>query len=103
MSNETLGSMIDRLLTADLKLWNIQENLYRIRKMSFDEFKKEFIETEEGNKLLWETFKKATDLNCQRAELVDGVDMKFVELIKAAMSGEELDNGKFIQRKFKTY
>ena len=38
---DTLGSIIDKLCTADLKMWNNQEILYKIRRMTFDEFKEE--------------------------------------------------------------
>jgi len=43
------------------------------------------------------------DLNLQRNKLIDEVDEKLVSLIKQAMSGEDLDDGKNIQRKHKTY
>ena len=103
MSNETAASMIDRLITVDQKLWAAQDDIYRIRKMTFEEFKAEFFANEEGAKKIWQFLAKATDLNCQRAELVDSIDQKLVELVKAGLAGEDLDNGKFIQRKFKTY
>ena len=34
---------------------------------------------------------------------IDEVDEKVVEIIKDAVSGSDLDSGKFIQRKHKTY
>lgn len=101
--SESLGSIIDRLLTIDLKLWNAQEDIYIIRKMSFDEFKKSYFNDDDGAKKIWEFLKKATDLNCQRATLVDEIDHKIVEIINAKINGEDLDNGNFIQRKHKTY
>ena len=39
----------------------------------------------------------------QRNEIIDEVDQKVVEMIEAKLSGEDLDAGKFIQRKHKTY
>jgi isocitrate dehydrogenase kinase/phosphatase len=100
---DTLGSLIDKLTTIDLKMWNNQELLYEIRKMTFDEYKAKYFETEDGAKNLWECLKRACDLNVQRNQLIDEVDGKVVEIIQASVSGEELDNGKFIQRKHKTY
>lgn len=103
MSNETIGSVIDRLTTVNLKTWNAQEDIYRIRRMTFEEYKEEYFFNEEGAKKLWECLRKSCDLNCQRAALVDAIDEAIVELIKAALAGEDLDSGKFIQRKHKTY
>jgi len=37
--SDTLGSLVDKLTTVDLKMWNNQELLYEIRRMSFDEYK----------------------------------------------------------------
>lgn len=100
---DTLGSLIDKLITCDLKMaWN-QELLYKIRRMSFEEYKKEYFESEQGAEELWQSLKKACDLNVQRNALIDEIDLKVIELVQAAQSGEELDNGKFVQRKHKTY
>lgn len=100
---DTLGGLIDKLNTADLKMWNNQEILYEIRKMSFDEYKKKYFSDENGAKELWDSLKKACDLNIQRNKLIDEIDEKIVEMIKKAIDGDELDNGQFIQRKHKTY
>ena len=100
---DTLGTLIDKLTTVDLKMWNNQEILYEIRRMSFDEYKKKYFDDEEGAELLWKTLKKATDLNVQRNQLINEVDEKLIEIVRAALNGEELDNGKFLQRSHKTY
>jgi hypothetical protein len=100
---DTLGSLVDKLTTIDLKMWNNQELLYEIRRMTFEEYKATYFETEDGAKKLWESLKRACDLNVQRNQLIDEVDEKVVEIVKASMSGEDLDSGKFIQRKHKTY
>lgn len=100
---DTLGSLIDKLCTADLKMWNNQELLYEIRKMSFDEYKQKYFNDESGAKNLWECLKKACDLNIQRNQVIDEVDEKVIEMIESYSSGDALDNGKFIQRKHKTY
>jgi GNAT superfamily N-acetyltransferase len=100
---DTLGSIIDKLVTVDMKMWDNQELLYEIRRISFDEFKEKYFLTEEGSKILWEILKKACDLNVQRNQLINEVDFKIVEMIQSQQNGEYLDNGKYIQRSFKTY
>lgn len=100
---DTLGGLIDKLLTIDLKMWNNQELLYKIRRMTFDEYKDEYFTSEEGAQKLLDSLRKACDLNVQRNQLIDEIDIKVSEMIKASESGEPLDNGSFIQRKHKTY
>ena len=85
------------------KAKNNQEMLYEIRRMSFDDYKQKYFNNEDGAKKLWECLKKACDLNVQRNQLIDEIDEKVIEISKCAASGEELDAGKFIQRKHKTY
>lgn len=101
--SDTLGGLIDKLITIDMKMWNNQELLYMIRRMSFEEYKEKYFASENGARELWDGLKKACDLNLQRNQLIDEVDEKIVEIVKVAQSGEELDDGKFIQRKNKTY
>jgi hypothetical protein len=100
---DTLGNVIDKLITVDMKMWNNQELLYEIRRMSFEEYKAKYFEDEMGAHKLWETLKKACDLNLQRNELINEVDKKLIEIMEAKLNGENLDNGKFIQRAHKTY
>jgi len=101
--SDTLGGLIDKLITADMKMWNNQDVLYEIRRMSFDEFKQKYWNQESGAEKLWEILKKACDLNIQRNQIIDEIDEKIVEMISASNAGEELDAGKFIQRKHKNY
>ena len=100
---DTLGNVIDKLVTVDMKMWHNQELLYEIRKMTFEEYKQKYFENEEGAKLLWETLKKATDLNVQRNQLINEVDEKIIEMFNSFKNGEDLDNGRFLQRSHKTY
>jgi hypothetical protein len=86
-----------------MKMWDNQEILYEIRRMTFDEYKDKYFSSEEGAENLWACLKKACDLNVQRNELMDEVDEKIVSLVKEGLSGVDLDNGKNIQRKHKTY
>lgn len=101
--SDTLGGLIDKLITIDMKMWNNQELIYEIRRMTFEEYKAKYFTSEEGAEQLWKSLQKACDLNVQRNQLIDEIDQKVVEIVESSQSGEELDNGKFIQRKHKTY
>jgi hypothetical protein len=100
---DTLGTLVDKLTTVDLKMWNNQELLYEIRRMSFEEYKSKYFDTENGANLLWDSLKKACDLNVQRNQLINEIDEKIIEIVNARLNGEDLDNGKFLQRSHKTY
>lgn len=100
---DTFGGLIDKLITADLKMWNNQEHFYEIRKMSFEEYKEKYFKDEEGARKLWKILGKLADLNVQRNQLIDELDEKLIALLESATKGEELDDGKNIQRKHKTY
>lgn len=100
---DTLGNLIDKLTTVDLKMWNNQELLYEIRRMSFDEYKKKYFESVDGAEKLWDGLKKACDLNVQRNQLINEIDTKIIEMIDHKIKGEDLDNGRFLQRSHKTY
>ncbi len=100
---DTLGSLIDKLFTADSKMWHNQSILYEIRRMTFEEYKEKYFTNEDGAKELWLCLQKSCDLNVQRNQLIDQIDEKIVEMVQASADGENLDNGSFIQRKHKTY
>lgn len=99
--SDTFGSLIDKLFTVDMKMWNNQEFLYEIRKMSFDEYKQKYFETENGAQELWVILKKCCDLNVQRNNLIDEIDEKLVEIVKT--SSKDLDDAGFVQKSHKTY
>ncbi len=100
---DTLGGLVDKLITVDMKMWNNQELLYEIRRMTFEEYKQKYFSDEAGAELLWDGLKKACDLNVQRNQLIDEIDEKIAEMVSSATAGEDLDSGKYIQRKHKTY
>jgi hypothetical protein len=100
---DTFGGLIDKLITIDMKMWTNQEFLYESRRMTFEEFKETYIESEEQKRELYDSIQKCCDLNYQRNQLIDEIDEKIVEIIQAGLDGEDLDVGKFIQRKHKTY
>lgn len=99
---DTIGSLVDKLATVNQKMFLVQEDLYVIRKMSFEEFKDVFA-TEEGLQKLYTTFKKATDLNVQRQAMILEVDKKIAEIVQSVKSGKDLNDGSFIQDQHKTY
>jgi hypothetical protein len=101
--SDTIGSLVDKLITADLKMWNNQEIYYEIRHMEFPEFKERYLSSPEDQQAIFECFKKVADLNVQRNAIIDEIDEKIVEIVRAAVDGDNLDDGLFIQRKHKTY
>ena len=79
---ETIGALVDRLSVVNLKMWWKQEGLYAVRKMDFSQFKEKY-GTEEGLREIYDIFKDATDLNCQRNDLIDELDRRLDGAIKA--------------------
>ena len=81
---ETPGSLIDKLITVDLKMWNNQEALYSIRRGTYQEFCNRFglpfdmCSTPINNSFeLYNILKKACDLNVQRNDLIHEIDKNF--------------------------
>lgn len=99
---DTIGSLIDKLATVNQKMFLAQEELYNIRRMSFEEFKLSY-GTEEGLEKLYYAFKKNMDLNVQRQAMILEVDKKIIEIVSAIVKQDNLDNGSFIQDQHKTY
>ena len=93
---DTLGGLIDKLITVDMKMWYAQENFYKIRDMNFEQFL-ELYYNEGGMEVLWKQFQKGIDLNLQRNVIIDEIDEMVLKL-----TGAE-DDGKTVQRKHKTY
>ena len=100
---DSLGNVVDKLVTVDMKMWDNQELLYEIRRMTFEEYKEKYFNNEEGAILLWDSLKKACDLNVQRNQLINEFDEKIIQMFDAFKRGEDLDNGRFLQRSHKTY
>lgn len=93
---DTLGGLIDKLITVDMKMWYAQEDFYKIREMTFQEFLETY-RNNKGMKKLWEQFQKGIDLNLQRNVIIDEIDELILKL-----TGAE-DDGRVVQRKHKTY
>jgi len=76
---DTVGNLIDKLITVDLKLWHNQEELYKIRRMSAESFSKEYDGKMED---LHSMLKRCCDLNLQRARLMDEIDKFLLSSIR---------------------
>jgi hypothetical protein len=101
--SDTIGSLIDKLTTVDLKMWHNQELLYAIRRMTFEQFKEAYLSDEEKARNLFNYMSKAADLNVQRQNLITEIDLGLVNFVKSAIAREDLDDGKHVQRQHKTY
>jgi hypothetical protein len=86
-----------------MKLWNRQDFVYKIRKMSWEDFRTTCLYTEGFLKEFYDSLQNATDLNLQRNQLIQEIDETLVNMINKAMEGKELDDGQSIQRHHKTY
>jgi len=95
---DTVGSLVDKLCTVDLKMWNNQEILYEIRRMTFKEFQEKYLSTEEMQLKFYQTIQKCCDLNYQRNALIDEIDLTMVKIAKG-----EIDPADMVQLKHKTY
>ncbi len=93
---ETVGSIIDRLVTVDMKMWYAQEDIYKIVRMSYVEFLEQYgLDDSDGALELYDSLKKAIDLNLQRNDLIDEIDVEISRQIEQGRGN--------VQRKNKTY
>lgn len=97
---DTLGSLIDKLCTVDLKMFNAQEGLYKIRHMTFGEFQI-YIQNITNMEEIYNTFKNACDLNYLRSGLISEIDTLIITIIEDALEGKDLS--KYIVLAHKTY
>ena len=81
MSEKSLGEAINELSDVDKAMWNNQEVLYEIRRMTPQEFKEKYWKDEQGAERLWNILKKACDLNVERNVAMDAVDKKITKII----------------------
>lgn len=79
--SDTIGTLLDKLVTVDMKLWDSQSEVYEIRRMSYDEFKEKYFGNEEGFKKFYLALNKATDLNYQRNMLIYEIDQEIGRLL----------------------
>lgn len=98
---QTLGSLVDQISVVNLKMWNAQEFLYKIRRMSKEEFVAHYSQTENLEEL-YQVFQKSCDLNVQRNNIIDEIDTFIVRLVTQIADGS-VDIDQLIQRKHKSY
>lgn len=77
---DTIGSLIDKLVTVNLKMWHNQEDLYEIRRMAPEAFVAKY---DHDLKTLHGIVARCCDLNVQRSRLIDAIDRKVSESISA--------------------
>jgi hypothetical protein len=82
---DTLGSLVDKLITVDMKLWNNQELLHDVQRMSGgEEFEAKY--TDPTNlRTLYDMLMKIVNLNLQRNNLVDEIDETLYQAILVSM------------------
>lgn len=98
---DTIGSIIDKICTANNKMFMEQEKVYEIKRMTFEQFKLIY-SNEEKLKELHDFFIKSAILNLQRNAAIDEIDTRLVKMIQDYSNGKELDDGSNIQLKYKT-
>lgn len=93
---DTLGSLVDKLSIVTTRMWHAQDDLYRFRRMTDEEW-----ETEFGNDPMKvrKILTRACELNLQRNQLIDEIDKLNVEQL--SMSDDE--KIKLFQPKHKMY
>ena len=99
---DTFSGLIDKLITVNLKIIHSQNTFKEISELDF----KDYIQTymnEDSAHVIWKDIQKLGDLFLQKDQLVAEIVDKVNEIVLCAKSGEDLDSGKFIQRKHKTY
>lgn len=88
---DTLGSLIDKLVTVNLKMWHNQELLYEIRRMSPEEFQSRWGAQMDG---LHGVIKRCCDLNVQRSRLMDAIDHHFRDTVEGRRDAHVMDQHK---------
>ena len=99
---DTLGGLIDKLITVNLKIKHNQELFRSVRKLSFDEFYKQHINNNGAIKI-WNEIQKQLNLEDQKLQLILEIEKIITNMINEHKAGKTLYNGKFIQIKHKTY
>ena len=92
---DTLGNLVDKLVTVNLKMWHNQENLYEIRRMTEKDFRDKWGADLGG---LRDVIGRCCDLNVQRSKLMDEIDKFF----RDAISGKVEHDG-LVREQHKTY
>lgn len=84
---DTIGQLVDKLSIVNNKMWYSQDIAYAIRRMSTEDFVKHWGQDLEG---LHKLIKRCTDLNVQRARIMDEIDQRLVDAISGKLSPDKL-------------
>lgn len=93
---DTLGNLMDKLSIVTVRMWHAQDDLYRYRRMSKEEWQNEFKDDPDRVR---HTLVRACELNLQRNQLMDEIDQMFRDVLEM----DEEDRKKLVQRKHKAY
>lgn len=93
---DTFGSLVDKLAIVTTRMWHAQDDLYRFRRMSDEEWEAEF---GDDPMKVRNILTRACELNLQRNQLIDEIDKLNVE----QLSMDEEDKKKLYQPKHKLY
>jgi len=85
MDKNNFGNLIYKLSTIDHELWENQEFLYEIKRMTFEEFDNKYCTTIDSKKYMLNILNNLCDLNLERNKLIDAIDEKIIEIIKGAV------------------
>ena len=74
-----LSDLIDKLNHVAIQMWNNQDTMYKIRHMTRDQFLEKY-----GDNIaeVQNIVKRCCDLNVQRANLMDAIDLQILKLKK---------------------
>lgn len=78
-AGDRLSDLIDKLSHVTIQMWNNQDTLYKIRHMSRDEFVATY---GENISEIQNIVKRCCDLNVQRANLMDAIDLELLKIKK---------------------
>jgi hypothetical protein len=86
---DTTGNLIDKLCIVNNKMFWNQDVLYQIRRMTPEEF---IIKYQNNMSELYAILKRCTDLNAQRARLMDEIDQKLIAALKGEIKLDSLSS-----------
>lgn len=93
---DTLGNLMDKLAIVTVRMWHAQDDLYRYRRMTKEEWRQEFGDRPD---MVRHTLVRACELNLQRNQLMDEID----QLHKDSLVMNEEDRKKLVAKKHKQY
>lgn len=93
---DTFGNLVDKLSIVTVRMWHAQDDLYRYRRMTNEEWDEEF---KDDSLKVKHTLTRACDLNLQRNQLMEEIDKLFTE----ALSMDEEERKKLLRPQHKNY